>query len=157
KGGSRTAVSFSAARQPGRRPAVMRDRLGTQVAARAHRKIGASSARRLTSQGKLATSPPVMSRAEQGGHPSMGHPRATTQRSEPRGHAAGVYHEGLPVSAAAHAEPGHRKHGAAEHRHGGGGSHHAHMVADFRRRFWVSLILSIPVLALSPLIQAWLG
>ncbi|HEX9418020.1 MAG TPA: copper-translocating P-type ATPase [Methylomirabilota bacterium] len=31
------------------------------------------------------------------------------------------------------------------------------MVADFRRRFWVSLILSVPVLALSPLIQAWLG
>ncbi|HTC24472.1 MAG TPA: heavy metal translocating P-type ATPase [Gemmatimonadales bacterium] len=30
------------------------------------------------------------------------------------------------------------------------------MVADFRRRFWVSLILSVPVLALSPLIQAWL-
>jgi len=28
------------------------------------------------------------------------------------------------------------------------------MVADFRRRFWVSLILSVPVLALSPLIQA---
>jgi len=31
------------------------------------------------------------------------------------------------------------------------------MVADFRRRFWVSLILSIPVLALAPLIQGWLG
>ena len=31
------------------------------------------------------------------------------------------------------------------------------MVADFRRRFWVSLVLSVPVLALSPLIQAWLG
>ena len=39
----------------------------------------------------------------------------------------------------------------------GGGGHHAHMVADFRRRFWISLVLSIPVLALSPLIQAWLG
>jgi Cu2+-exporting ATPase len=31
------------------------------------------------------------------------------------------------------------------------------MVADFRRRFWVSLVLSIPVLVLAPLIQAWLG
>ena len=31
------------------------------------------------------------------------------------------------------------------------------MVADFRRRFWVSLVLSIPVLALAPLIQGWLG
>ena len=33
-----------------------------------------------------------------------------------------------------------------DRKHGGGGSHHAHMVADFRRRFWVSLVLSIPVL-----------
>lgn len=47
----------------------------------------------------------------------------------------------------------------SEHRHmaQGGGGHHAHMIADFRRRFWVSLVLSIPVLALAPPIQAWLG
>jgi Cu2+-exporting ATPase len=31
------------------------------------------------------------------------------------------------------------------------------MVADFRRRFWASLILTIPILALSPLIQRFLG
>jgi Cu2+-exporting ATPase len=31
------------------------------------------------------------------------------------------------------------------------------MVADFRRRFWVSLVLSLPVLALAPSIQRWLG
>ena len=35
--------------------------------------------------------------------------------------------------------------------------HHAQMVADFRRRFWVSLALTVPVLALAPLIQAALG
>ena len=43
---------------------------------------------------------------------------------------------------------------------GGGGAHHthhAHMVADFRRRFWVSLVLTAPVLALTPMIQQWLG
>src|ERR1700730_2210868 len=62
-------------------------------------------------------------------------------------------HRGAPGRAG----PGHRGGGAAPHRHGGGGSHHVQMVADFRRRFWVSLILSVPVLALSPLIQAWLG
>ncbi|MCH8847419.1 MAG: heavy metal translocating P-type ATPase [Chloroflexi bacterium] len=39
----------------------------------------------------------------------------------------------------------------------GHGSHHAHMVADFRRRFWVSLVLSAPVLALAPLVQETLG
>jgi Cu2+-exporting ATPase len=31
------------------------------------------------------------------------------------------------------------------------------MVADFRRRFWVSLVLTAPVLALTPMIQQWLG
>ncbi len=31
--------------------------------------------------------------------------------------------------------------------------HHAHMVADFRRRFWVCLVVTIPILLLSPLIQ----
>jgi Cu2+-exporting ATPase len=41
--------------------------------------------------------------------------------------------------------------------HGGHGSHHAMMVADFRRRFWVSLVISIPILLLSPLIQKFLG
>jgi P-type Cu2+ transporter len=43
--------------------------------------------------------------------------------------------------------------------HGGhhGGDHHAHMVADFRRRFWISLGVTIPVLALSPMIQTFLG
>jgi len=40
---------------------------------------------------------------------------------------------------------------------GGHGDHHAMMVADFRRRFWVSLVISIPILLLSPLIQRFLG
>ena len=31
------------------------------------------------------------------------------------------------------------------------------MVADFRRRFWISLIITIPILLLSPLIQRFLG
>ena len=35
--------------------------------------------------------------------------------------------------------------------------HHAMMVADFRRRFWISLIVTIPILLLSPMIQEWLG
>ncbi|MGE5443444.1 MAG: copper-translocating P-type ATPase [Ignavibacteriales bacterium] len=35
--------------------------------------------------------------------------------------------------------------------------HHAHMVADFKRRFWVSLIITIPILILSPVIQEWVG
>jgi Cu2+-exporting ATPase len=35
--------------------------------------------------------------------------------------------------------------------------HHRMMIADFKRRFWVSLILTLPVLLLSPMIQNWLG
>ncbi len=35
--------------------------------------------------------------------------------------------------------------------------HHGKMVADFRRRFWISLIITFPILALSPLIQSFLG
>ncbi len=31
------------------------------------------------------------------------------------------------------------------------------MVADFRKRFWVSIALTIPILALSPMLQEWLG
>jgi Cu2+-exporting ATPase len=31
------------------------------------------------------------------------------------------------------------------------------MAADFKRRFWISLILSLPILALAPMIQGWLG
>lgn len=45
------------------------------------------------------------------------------------------------------------------HGHDGGGhhDHHTHMVADFKQRFWVSLVLTIPVVALAPMIQSWLG
>ncbi|MFP4063774.1 MAG: copper-translocating P-type ATPase [Halochromatium sp.] len=43
-----------------------------------------------------------------------------------------------------------------EHEHHG---HHDHgaMIADFRRRFWVSVLLTVPILLLSPLIQSFLG
>jgi P-type Cu2+ transporter len=80
------------------------------------------------------------------------HRRATTHRSATSEHAPSAH-----VSGAEHAEREHPGHGVADHHRDGGGSHHAHMVADFRRRFWVSLVLSIPVLALAPLIQGWLG
>src|SRR6266851_443150 len=36
-------------------------------------------------------------------------------------------------------------------------SQHAHMVDDFRHRFWVSLALTVPVLATSEMIQHFLG
>jgi P-type Cu2+ transporter len=56
--------------------------------------------------------------------------------------------------------------GEPQHDHGGKGQghgaddhkgHHAHMAADFRRRFWVSLVLTAPILLLSPLIREFIG
>jgi P-type Cu2+ transporter len=35
--------------------------------------------------------------------------------------------------------------------------HHAHMVEDFRKRFWITLAITIPILILSPMIQELLG
>ncbi len=50
----------------------------------------------------------------------------------------------------------------AEHHPGGHGAHghhdhHAMMINDFKKRFWLSLVLTVPVLALSHMIQQWLG
>ena len=63
-------------------------------------------------------------------------------------------------------QQGHAEHGPAGHDHrqhqdddqgGGHHDHHAHMVEDFKRRFWVSLGLTLPILLLSPLIRGLLG
>ncbi|GIT99097.1 copper-translocating P-type ATPase [Sulfurovum sp. TSL1] len=35
--------------------------------------------------------------------------------------------------------------------------HHSHMAADFRKRFWISLVLTLPILVLSPLLQNLVG
>lgn len=49
------------------------------------------------------------------------------------------------------------KHGDHAGGHARAGSHHAHMASDFRRRFIVCAILTIPILVLSPMIQEWTG
>ena len=48
----------------------------------------------------------------------------------------------------------HKEHNHKGHDHS---AHHAHMIKDFRKRFWISLIVTIPILILSPLIQHFLG
>ncbi len=57
-----------------------------------------------------------------------------------------------------HAEHGskHQNHGS-HNEHKGHANHHQHMIADFRKRFWISLAVSVPILFLSPLIQNFLG
>src|SRR3546814_15128104 len=49
-----------------------------------------------------------------------------------------------------------RSSGSTHADHAGGHDHGA-MIADYRRRFWVTLVLTPPVLLLSPMIQHWLG
>src|ERR1039457_1435427 len=38
-----------------------------------------------------------------------------------------------------------------------GPNQHAHMAADFQRRFWIALALTLPILALSPMLQTLVG
>jgi Cu2+-exporting ATPase len=44
-----------------------------------------------------------------------------------------------------------------EHTATGHMAHHAHAAGDFARRFWISLILTLPVLVLSPMVQSLFG
>lgn len=46
----------------------------------------------------------------------------------------------------------------AGHGHGGhGGAHEGHSTEDFRRRFWICLALTVPVVLLAPMIQRMVG
>ena len=38
-----------------------------------------------------------------------------------------------------------------------GYDHHAMMINDFRKRFYAVLILTVPIVSLSPMIQHWLN
>jgi P-type Cu2+ transporter len=52
-------------------------------------------------------------------------------------------------------------HSDVQHKHeqhsGGGHAHHAGMIDDFKKRFYVVLALTIPIMVLSPMIQHWLN
>jgi len=57
----------------------------------------------------------------------------------------------------AHAGPMHGDHNTAPAHGEHGHDHHAMMIADFKKRFWISMVLTVPVLLLSPMIQTFLG
>lgn len=40
-----------------------------------------------------------------------------------------------------------------QHEHEDHSNHHAHMIEDFKKRFWVSLLISVPISILSPMFQ----
>lgn len=82
-------------------------------------------------------------------------------------HKAGHTHHGAPPSPTTHEAPGGHTH-HAEHpspmTHEDTGGHspgmqgsHGHMLEDYRKRFIVSMILTVPILILSPTIQSFFG
>lgn len=46
-----------------------------------------------------------------------------------------------------------KKHSTGSHNHSG----HEHMIEDFKKRFYVSLVFTFPIIILTPMIQHWLG
>jgi len=67
------------------------------------------------------------------------------------------HHSTLPETHAHREEPEHyTQHNETAHR-AGHDKHAGHHTGDFLKRFWLCLILTIPVLALSHMIQQWFG
>ncbi len=68
-------------------------------------------------------------------------------------------HQLAQLGCSCEGEPEQPAHAHMEHEHqkAEGHDHHAMMEADFRRRFWVVLAITVPVLLLSPTIQDWFG
>ena len=57
-----------------------------------------------------------------------------------------------------HDHGGHGGHSGHNPGHGDmGHDHHKMMIEDFKKRFWVSLVLTVPILIFSPMIQGFLG
>lgn len=75
--------------------------------------------------------------------------------NQPGGHHAHHHQQHEPAAGAAGAVVVQAS-GSTHADHAGGHDHGA-MIADYRRRFWVTLVLTPPVLLLSPMIQHWLG
>jgi len=78
---------------------------------------------------------------DHGQHEEMNH--QNHEQHEEMKHESHEKHEGMK-------HQGHEPSGGKEH-----GNHHTHMLADFRNRFIVSLVLTVPVLLLSPTIQSF--
>ncbi len=74
----------------------------------------------------------------------QGHGTASVEEEQPSHDMNG--HEGHSGHDPSSPQPPHGDHGG-----------HASMIADFWRRFVASMVLTVPILVLSPLIQEWLG
>lgn len=101
------------------------------------------------------------------GHDHSGHHMAPSQpvAAEPQSekhvaHAHTEAHEPQLKQAAPQSHEQHEQHmahGPAGHGATGHAGHHEQMVADYRKRFWIVLLLTIPVTLLSPMIMMLFG
>jgi len=80
------------------------------------------------------------------GHAAMDHPE--------NNHAS---HTGMKQTGTAATEHHHNIHGSNPPMGHAGHDHHAMMIADFKKRFYVVLLLTVPVIAVSEMIQNWLN
>ena len=102
--------------------------------------------------GKDTTDPDEKMHHGHGGHSGhSGHQQPPSQKAMP------AKAEKMQENHSGHG--GHDGHGGGDNpAHGHmGHDHHRMMIADFRKRFWVSLALTIPILALAPMIQKFMG
>ena len=79
--------------------------------------------------------------------------------SNSKGEHSGHQHHAQHESKHEHHHTKVEKHSEHEHQHSGhsGHAHHAGMIDDYKKRFYIVLVLTIPIMALSPMIQHWLG
>jgi Cu2+-exporting ATPase len=83
----------------------------------------------------------------------MHHEMTEKADAEHESHASHSEHGGHSGHGKHESHQGHEGHQG----HGDHSNHHAMMVQDFRKRFWISIVLTIPILLLSPIIQDFLG
>lgn len=101
------------------------------------------------------------------GHDHSGHHKPPTQPvaagPKPEKHAAHDHdgaqeHEPKPAASHGHEQDEqHVAHDMSGHSAAGHAGHHEQMVADYRKRFWIVLLLTIPVTVLSPMIMMLFG
>src|SRR5690554_5711493 len=56
-----------------------------------------------------------------------------------------------------HKEHSHHSEDHSHHSESGYDKHEGHHTHDFLKRFWISLIITVPILLLSPMVQEWFG
>lgn len=56
-----------------------------------------------------------------------------------------------------HENHDHSNHNNGHESHDHNQGHHAHMIEDFKKRFWISLVITLPIVVLAPMIQGLFG